>query len=155
MADLRSIIDDTYDNDSVLTYCTCDNYNVTAIQCGRKAVSDTTADFVEPRTHVSLVVPVQSQRRRRRDLRTNIADWDYDFHLNKDKKLHPWRQYTGYRYVMYGKCIATLICRHSFAVSLQIKICMFYISFPVPTVGVARIFSGVHFFLHQESDDLF
>ena len=101
MADLRSNGDDTYNN-SVLTYCTCDNYNVTATQCGRKAVSDTTADFVEPRTHVSLVVPVQSQRRRRRDVATDIADCDKDFHLHKGS-VHPWHN-SAYRCV-YGKCV--------------------------------------------------
>ena len=89
MADLSSSTDD-----SVLTYCTCDNYDITAPQCGRKAVSDTTADFVEPRTHVSLIVPVRSSRRRRRDAATDFASSGEGDGRLEDKGLgkpHPWR----------------------------------------------------------------
>ena len=99
MADLGSSTDD-----SVLTYCTCDNYNVVAPQCGRKAVSDTTADFVEPRTHVSLIVPVRSPRRRRRDVGTGIASSGEDYGRQDDKgKQQHWRK-DNWRYV-YGKCL--------------------------------------------------
>ena len=92
MVDLGSSTDD-----SVLTYCTCDNYDITAPQCGRKAVSDTTADFVEPRTHVSLIVPVRSSRRRRRDA-ADVAGSGKDFLLN-NRTPHPRHKDKSYKYV--------------------------------------------------------
>ena len=52
-------------DETPLTFCRC-VMDINITQCGRKAVSDTTADHVEPSISVRLAVPLASTTRRRR-----------------------------------------------------------------------------------------
>ena len=63
-------------SETPMTYCLCDDENKK--QCGRKAVSDTTADDTEPKEDVSLGLPTVGGRRRRKrqiDEVLHTNDW--------------------------------------------------------------------------------
>ena len=73
-------------DETLESFCLCDRG--ISSSCGRKAVSDTTADIYEPQDHVRLGVPRLTVGRRRRRKR----------HIDKGFPHDDWRLYqTSYR----------------------------------------------------------
>jgi len=105
-------------NETLVSFCLCDGSR----ECGRKAVSDTTADGTEPQRFVRLGVPRAPVRRKREtsgsgdtgdddtgDRRTYHSDYEYELLVSLNqycvhlrRKQPSCKFVTLFRHVIYG-----------------------------------------------------